>query len=407
MNHIKTSTILVLAAATLVTAACDPFPKAPGGSPAVLRAIASGGNIEQVDGPFADPTAIVVDDAPLDALFFVWFTKEMDGSTIQAFPDLDPSTGVTPLDPLLPNPAFPGPGELPFLSVENTCEVGRSPLATKVLPADASLCYASGSAQGGGIIEISSAFFWDVGAYRVGGTVRDVTGAALQFGATFNVTHKPVLLAPDGYNVDVAWANDPTATGFTIQRAEDPAGPWTNVVSGYQWREPGTPENPADPTTANNEIYRNGALVPGSTYYYRILPEGTTSPAPSNPTSVDMPGAPNLAVRANPVGPSGPRPDTVQVSLARIRGADYRVEIATVATDGTVGAYAAVATPITTVAAVPLPLANPIPAQATNPLLFNVTGLTNGTSYKLRVVPVFAGVDGTPTNASATVTVAN
>jgi hypothetical protein len=371
MNYIKTSTILVLAAATLVAAGCDPYPKAPGGAPAVLRAVASGGNIEQVEGPFANPNAIVVDDAPLDALFFVWFTKEMDGSSIQAQPD------QASADP---------------------CNLAGSPLTTSGFPSDTTLCYASGSAQGGGLIEITGAFFWDVGAYTVGGTVRDATGAPLQFGVTFNVTHKPVLLAPDGYNVDIAWANDPTATGFTIQRAEAATGPWTDVVTGTQWFEPGT--------TGNNEIFRNGALVPGSTYYYRILPEGTASPAPSNPTAVDMPGTPNLAVRANPVGPSGPLPDTVQVSLARIRGADYRVEIATV-TAGVVSAYAPVTTPITTVAAVPLPLTNPIPAQATNPLLFNVGGLTDGISYKFRVVPVFAAVDGTPTNASATVTIDN
>lgn len=388
MNDIKTSTLLALAAAAVVTAACDPYPKAPGGSPSVLRVVASGPTSEQrKDGPFADQNAIVVDDAVLNDSFYVWFNKQMDGSTIQALPDTSP----------------------------NSCNVAGSPLATKAgVPADARICYASGSAQGGGLIQVTPSApppapalpvpenFWNVGSYVVGGTVRDYQGNPMTFQATFNVTHFPVLIEPDSYTIDLGWANDPTATGFNVELLKKdtdpvPADVWTNVGANVQWQVP------VVQVTGNNSIHRVTGLQPNAIYWFRVVPIGATTPAPSTPASIEMAGPPNVLARANPVIGSGPAADTAQISVARIRGASYRIEQTTdVASDTPV--WVTSTGPFTNPAGATV--TNPTSSTA-NPLIINIAGLTNGASYKFRLVPAFGGVDGTPTNASGTVTIDN
>lgn len=381
MNNIKISSILALAAAALMTAACDPFPKAPGGAPQVLRAVSTGtspgGNIEE-SGDFPDPAAVVVDDATGDANFVVWFTKEMDGTTIQALPDFDPLTGLpTATDP---------------------CDLAGSPLTTSAnFPAGTTLCYASGSAQGGGLVQITPSDYLDVGAYTVGGTVKDYQGNPLAFSATFNVTHKPWLVPSDAYTIDVGWTNDSTATGFTIERTEtdgsDPApgATWDLVVSNVQWAVP--------TTTGNNAIFRNAGLTPGGHYFYRITPEGTAAPAASSFLGAGVAGVPSIKTVVNPtLAGGGATTGTVQIALARIRSAAYRVQYTTVLTSPAetdwVDALPANITNTSGTALDAVP-SNPLAPRAANPLIFNVTGFAAGT-YLARIVPEWTGVPGTP-----------
>lgn len=380
MNNIKTSTILALASAALLTAACDPFPDAPGGAPQVLRAVSTGtsvgGNIEQT-ADLPDPANVVVDDATGDANFVVWFTKEMDGSSIQALPDIDPLTGLPP--------------------ATDPCDIAGSPLTTSGnFPAGTTLCYASGSAQGGGLIQITPSDYMDVGVYTVSGTVRDYEGNPLDFAATFNVTHKPWLVPSDAYTIDVGWTNDSVnATGFIIERTSTadgsdplPGATWTEVVPDAQWAVPGS--------TGNNAIFRNAGLEPGTDYFYRITPVGPAGATASSIQHGGTAGVPSLKATPNPIlaGTTVGAADTVQIALARIRSAAYRVQFKKTAPAPADADFTDAAGAITTnLGAV---LTNPIAPSASNPLIFNVDGLTNGATYEVRVVPEWTGVPGTP-----------
>jgi hypothetical protein len=378
MNNTKTGTILVLAVASLLTAACDPFPKAPGGAPGVLRAVSTGtspgGNVEQsADNP--DPANVVVNDATGDANFFVWFTKEMDGTTIQALPDTDTS-GADP------------------------CDMATSPLTNSGnFPAGSEICYASGSAQGGGILTVIPADYLDVGTYTVGGNVKDYQGNTLAFSATFNVTHKPWLVPSDAYTIDVGWTNDSTATGFTIERTADanaagdaPAADatWTTVAQNRQWAAP--------TSTGNNAIFRNAGLEPGTTYFYRITPEGVAGAVASTFKAGDSLARPNIKTSVNPTLADGTvTTNTVQIAMARIRSAAYRVQFTTVI-DSPAETDWVDADPANMLTTLGAALTNPITPRATNPFLFNVSGLAPGT-YLARIVPEWTGVVGTPDGA--------
>lgn len=395
MNNIKTGTILALAAASMLTAACDPFPKAPGGAPAVLRAVSTGGsvggNIEQ-SADLPDPAAVVVDDATGDANFFVWFTKEMDGSSIQALPDLDPVTLQPNTDP---------------------CNLAGSPLTVSAnFPAGTTLCYAAGSAQGGGILTITPGDFLDVGAYTVGGTAKDYQGIPLTFNATFNVTHKPWLVPSDAYTIDVGWTNDSVnATAFKIERTSTadgsdplPTATWTLVTDTATWAAPGS--------TGNNAIFRNAGLVPETTYFYRITPLPAGTPVSHFQTGTTL-ALPSLKAIANPVlaGTTVGAANTVQIALGRIRSAAYRVQLKKTA-PAPADADFADATGVITLPTGGAPLTNPITPRAANPLIFNLDGLTNGATYDVRIVPEWTGVAGTPDGpgtptATATFTIAN
>lgn len=399
MNNNKTSSIISLAAAALLVAGCDPFPKAPGGTPEVIRAVASGPtSLNQLDGPFANPnTDIVLDDAVLNDTFYIWFNKALDGSTVQAAPDFDPGTG---------------------LANDNPCDPAGSPL-TNTLPADAQLCYTSGSAAGGGIIELTpapvigdadptNANFWPVGTYSVSGTVKDYQGAPLSFSATFNVTHNPVFVAPDPYTVDLGWARvpgtDDLTFDYTIERLAKATAPeagdtWELITSTAKWVPPAS--------GANNEIFRVTGGVPGTRYWFRIRPNGVLT-ADSTPGTVKLGAAPSVAARANPLSnavPPAPLPGTVQLSTAGIRGATYRLEqavVPAVPTDPPAPLVWETATGTITSAA-GATLTNPF-TLATRPLVVNVSGLTAGTTYRFRYVPIFGGVDNTPTAQSNAVT---
>lgn len=397
MNNIKTGTILLLAAA--LTAACDPFPKAPGGTPEVIRVVASGPTSEaKLDGPFADPTTdLVIDNAVLNDSFYVWFNKQMDGTTVQAGPDVSVVNGA-----VIKNAA--------------ACDPAGSPL-TNNLPATARLCYTSGSAIAGGIIEIRPKAFptltsdqtaenyWDVGSYSFSGTVKDYQGIPLAIAATFNVTHMPVFIEPDSYTIDLGWARDPAATNYTIQILQNdgadplPTDTWTTVTSTATWKPP------VVALSGNNSIFRVTGLSPDAIYWFRVLPEGAVT-ANTVPAGIQMGSPPTPTARANPLDENGAKiPDTARVSVARIRGAAYRVEVTSDVTNDPPTGWAPAAGPLT------LPdgtvKTNPVTGVTASPFIIDVGGLTNGNSYQVRFVPVFGGLDGTPTEASGPFTIAN
>ena len=381
MNTIGTKQLLLLAAAALATAACDPFPAAPSGPLEVFHVGSTGGNPIDIASP-ADPMAVVVDEAAYDASFYVWFTKEMDGKTIQQFPDIDPATGL-PTD------------------VPNVCEYVGSPLeaTSSGWPDGTSVCYAPGSATGGGLIQVfppegvDGPIWWEVGSYVLAGTVKDIGGASIQFHATFNVTLKPTLVKADPYTIDLAWPQQPGATGYTIERIQSDTEPtdWTGStwLTNVAWLDPNL--------SAVNGVWRDYNKEPGTTYWYRITPEGVAG-APSTAASATLAAAPAIKAQARPVSSAFPEgePNVVQVVWSRIRAnanidppegsAAYRVERST--DDGA------------TWTALTVPALAPSTASTRS---YRDTGVAAGT-YPYRIVPVFdGGVDGVPTKA-ATVT---
>jgi hypothetical protein len=97
-----------------------------------------------------------------------------------------------------------------------------------------------------------------------------------------------------------------------------------------------------------------------------------------------------------------------QLAFSRIRGADYRVEMADPVTTGTPTWQAVVVATnpiLDETANPPAALANPIPASFSAVNVIWVENLSVA-KHLFRIVPVFAGGPGSPTK-TATVTIAN
>jgi hypothetical protein len=502
-------TLKLIALATLVVAGCDPYTKTPTGTPAVIRAIASDGVTPIDANSVADQNNIVVDDASLSDLFYVWFNLGLDGSTVQATPStdaagnpLDPTVATNgPTSPLATKTFTPPGGTAGGLPSDqatgtitttavlggDTLVIGSTKLtagtdwvaagtdvqdaaalaaainANTALSAivvadasgqtvnltavkggivgndialhgnasrlvvsgstltggvDSSIAYQPGSASNGGIIVVSPPDFWNVGAYTIGGTVKDTGGNPGTFKVTFNVTHIPVTVNADAYTVDIGWANDPKATGFTVQiqpSADLSVAPgstsWVTVETNVPWETPGS--------TANNEIFRILSLVPGDSYWIRVLPEGLTgTAAPSTPSGVTMASVPSLKAVGNPITTvaANGADSTVQLSFARIRSAAYHIETALPVTSGTPVWSDVPATSMTNAQTGAAISANPVPASSSSPYVIYVSGVSVG-KHMYRVTPIWDPVllpasaapnpgPGTPLN-TATATVAH
>jgi hypothetical protein len=398
MNAHTMKTMKLIALAALVVAGCDPFPKIPTGTPEVMRAIATGSVIQEASS-VADQNNIVVNDATLDSVFNVWFNYGLNPASVQAKPNVD-STGA---------------------EVTGATDATGSPLTTKTftppggaptaLPAGSAIAYQPGSATAGGIIQATAPDWWNVGAYSIGGTVTDTGGNPGTFKVTFNVTHQPAFVPTDPYTVDFAWANDPAATGFTVQiqeaTAADPVpADWVVLEAGVTWAAPGS--------TGNNSSYRIKALTPGTDYFVRVLPEPGLAETLSPAGLVSTSATPNVKTVANPptvADPTGAA-GTVTLTWARMRSAAYRVQTSD---DKLTWTDVPVANMTNISGATPVPsTANPIAASSLNPYVLQITNVSIATHY-YRIVPewpaptagshsgTLTAGPGTPTNIGTAV----
>lgn len=160
----------LLAVATLLVAACDPFPSKDTAAPSVVRVIASGTNYIEVDAAaVANPAAITVDAVDPDAVLFIQFSKDMDGSSIQAAPNYDANFNPVP--------------------TATACALAGSPLTLSANfdPATLVCYYPSAATDGGQIYVLPGDLLVSGQSYTVDGTVRDLDGHSLVIGVTFNV----------------------------------------------------------------------------------------------------------------------------------------------------------------------------------------------------------------------------
>jgi len=155
----------LLAAATLLVAACDPFPSAPGGDPRLVRVVASGTDLVIVEGAaVANAAAVTVPGVSGDSVLFIQFNKPLDGRTIQASPDFD-SSG---------NP------------IAGSCTPAAN-LTVTGWPAGTAVCYMPASPDDGAQIYIEPAAVLATGDYSISGTIKDYEGKSLTIGVTFQV----------------------------------------------------------------------------------------------------------------------------------------------------------------------------------------------------------------------------
>jgi hypothetical protein len=413
MNTFSVKSLKLLALSALLVAGCDGMEKSASGKPVVVHAVATGGNVEEAAASEYGHPTILVDNAPLDAIFYVWFNVPLDGRTVQAAPNVSLSGATT----------------------DQGTNVAGSPLAHKDgIYLDGAIAYQPASADAGGLIAVSAPGlgsdpdtglpivldsghnWWVVGDYRVGGTVKDQTGIPGDFDVTFRVNHKPVFIPPDPYTIDVGWANDPNATGFTVQIqqvADLAAGPgvtWTDYATNVAWFPPVAQfEFASDLTTVtgsgNNETFRIIGLDPEGQYFVRVIPEGVTTAADSPENGIQLAKAPGTKAVANPIlDGTTHAAGTVQLTWARIRSAVYTVEYAAPVTTGTPNWQPLPAGWVIKNAFNQTVLTNGFGPSSTNPYVVNVSGVPAG-EYIFRVVPSWSGVPGTPTNASGTATV--
>jgi hypothetical protein len=376
MNFMKTKSLALLAVGMAV-AACDPFPATPKVDLSVVHIGTTGANPQDVENT---ATGVTFTDVGYNASLYVWFSKEMDGSSIQKVPNYDAAGAA--------------------LDIADACAFPGSPLAaTSILPADALVCYAPGSALDGGYIQVFHADggYWDVGSYKLAGTVRDYEGKSLAISATFDVTLMPTLVKADQYTIDIAWPNQAGVTDYLIEVGTGTPIVWSTLKANQAWVEP------AAAVSKVNGSIRHWGLVPGAKYSYRVTPNGVTGAVASTVTSTTLSAAPTPKAVANPVSSTNPAgdPGAVQLTWTRIRdnaagtpaqsSATYRVETRAAAADPW--------TVLTTIA----PTSSAVVA-------YKATGLAVG-DHSFQVVPVFtnpaggAAVDGTPTK-TATATVA-
>jgi hypothetical protein len=378
MNANAMKSLKLLALSALVLAGCDPFTKAPGGTPRVDRAIATG-SIVQEAASTADQADILVDDVTLDATLNLWFNVALDPTTVQALPNVD-STGAAN------NPAA-------------ATNAMNSPLTTKIgFGGTDTIVYQPGSAVNGGIVQAISGGVWAAGDHVLGGTVKDLYGTTGTFRTTFRVSFIPVFVATDPYTIDMAWANDITASGYTVQfqavtdARNNAANPntlaWATLSTGVAYSDP----FPVSQTTGTNSAYRVAALTPGTDYWFRVLPEGSTQGYASTANMVSTAAQPRLKATGNPVGASGPQPGVVNLSWARVRRAAYTVQSSA---NGNVWTNVDPSvTPMYDVStSTPVAVTNPIAASPNNPYVLELRAVPVGTYY-YRIVPSWTGAVG-------------
>jgi hypothetical protein len=360
MNTNLTKFLLPLAALTLVSAACDPFPAKPGGDPVLVRVITYGGSlgtsntVETVTGG----NTVSTDYAEPDGLIRVQFNKPMDGSTVQAYTNYNAPTGVDPCTP-------------------------ATNLDLTTFPAGTLACYDPSSATDGGSIVITPGALLTYGqTYVVGGTVKDYEGKAITIHVNVTVDQRPIPYGWDGYTTFVGWFDSGVATSYEVLWSDSATGTYTSLAV-------------VDPAVDCDGVYceiPHYELVPHTDYYYQVKETvgttTTTRPAEQAPASTLGAITPTLGVSSTTTPPPVVLKGIIRIAWGSVQHANgYDVETSTDGTTFTLFYHYAAAPPA------PNPsrtvyLGSTQPDPRTIPTVDGT--LASGSVHYVRVTPTFA-----------------
>lgn len=240
--------ILVLAAATLLVAACDPFPSKPGGDPSVVRVTTYDGSVSNtVERTTGAAGTVATDLATPFSAIFVQFNKPMDGSSIQAANTM--ANGV-----------------LYFTDATDQC-LPAAGVSLTGFTANTSVCDYSSSPTDGGQMAIWSQDPLVLGdTYTVTGSVKDYEGKSLPVDVTVQVDDTPFAVpSSNGYTISVFWWERAVPGAYTLETAPDASG------------APGTWTTLGAATCDGIEcVFTHNELEPLSGHWYRLTEAGQT-----------------------------------------------------------------------------------------------------------------------------------
>jgi hypothetical protein len=358
MNTKLTKFLLPLAALALGSVACDPFPAAPGGDPAIVRVVTYAGSLGTTNTveDVQNGNTVFTDYAEPDSIIRIQFNKEMDGTSIQAFPQYNADGS-----------AYVPPGGADPCTPADLLDVSDFPAGTLV-------CYDPGAATDGGSAVIYPGDLLVYGTtYTVAGSVRDYEGKSLTLNVSVTVDKRPIPFGVDGYTTGVDWFDSGTATTYDVLVSDAAGGPFLPLYTGLL---------PADVCDAGLCEVLHYELVPHTDYFFQVVEGTVPRPATQAPGSTFGALTPTLGVVSTTTVPPTIIPGIIRVAWGSTQGSDgYDVEMSD---DG--GATWVLYSHHTATARV-VYLGTPAPGT-TVPTAAGT--LTTGTTYSVRVTPTFA-----------------
>ena len=439
MKNQITKLLLPLAALTLVTVACDPFPAKPGGNPVILRvtlydpATGHSNNIE----PIAASGNTLIDNAQPGDAIRIHFSKPMDGSTIQKYNNyatnipIDPgsdgilttaanNTVVPPIvaftDPGISyDPCFPA-DNLTLTGFETTPGVpiafvpasGNVVADTGVYPINTLVCYDPSSVEGGGQLVVYPGAPLKLGrTYTISGTVKDYEGKPVSINVVITADRRPLPFArsSDGYSASLDWL-DSGAAGYQV------LGSTTGLAASYTLLWEIDPANDCDgiicspyATALGGALYQT-ELTPLTDYWYQVkettAPTGgtvtVTRPEVAGPITTVNSLRPTLGVATNTAtSPVTVFPGIIRLSWSAVKGINgYDIEQSTdVGTTWTLAVHQ-----VATQASTTFYFAGTAGDGKTTPTAAGT--LTSRTSYSFRVTPTYASAFAAAKGRAAT-----
>jgi hypothetical protein len=344
---------LVIVAAALSAAACDPFPAAPSGDPAVVRVTTYDGSVSStVERSGGAAGTVSTDLATPFSTIFIQFNKPMDGSSIQD--PADYGKGILYFDPTA-TPPTSGCVAASGLSLGGA-------FSTNTL--ETAVCNYSSSATDGGQIAIYSLNLMVLGeTYTVSGTVRDYEGKSLPINVTVQVDDTPFATpSSNGYTNIVQWWERAAPGAYTLDTAPDVSGApgtWAPVVGA--------------PTCDGVECtYNHIALNPLSKHWYRLTEVGQTRRQIGSAVQGTSLG--RAVTLANVAVAGVVQPGQLRATWSTVTGATGFVLERSLNPDATPAVWTTVYTAVT---------------NTTGSRNFVDTLLTSGTTYYYRVTPTY------------------
>lgn len=370
MKTTITRILLPLAALTLASSACDPFPAKPGGAPSVVRVTTHGpdasNTVENTDG---DGT-VVTDFAWVNDTIHVQFSKPMDGTSIQGNSQYNP-------DGTIKTDAANNPVK---------CEAAAGLTLSLNFPPGTEVCYEPNSPTDGGnmVIRNTDVLMMRYGeVYTVTGSVKDYEGKSLAINVTVTVDQRPLPFNVDGYTQGVDWFYSGADSYEVLQSTDGTA--YTSLGSGLA----------AD--LCNTVICEVPIpeLVPHTEYWYQVKETRgattTTRQAVLGPLSTGSPLTPTFGVATTVTPPITVLKGIIRVAWGGVFGANgYDLETSPNGTDWTLAAHQ---TGRTYYAGTPAP-STAVPTSGSG-------SLVSGTTYWFRVTPTFANTAFVPVKGNA------
>jgi hypothetical protein len=437
MKNQITKLLLPLAALTLATAACDPFPAKPGGTPVVLRVTVYGN--DNTGTPHNDTTEAItggttamIDTAQPGDKIRIQFNKPMDGASIQKYSNYQ--TGI-PIDPasvgilstVFTNtpegviPDFTDPG-IPWdtctpasnLTLGNYGSTPGTPIefvpastnvvdGTGVYPVYTRVCYDPSSAIDGGQIYIVPGAPLQYGKdYTIVGTVKDYEGNSVGVNVTVKLNTRPLPYMWDGYQNAVDWYDSGVAgRTYEVKRFDD-----VNGAAGTNSISLGAGLLPADICDKGLCEVVDPYLIPETSYWYQVIETvggvATARPEVAGATTTDVALTPSLGITSTPALPPTVIAGVIKIAWSPVENATgYDVEQSTDTTaTKTWTSLGTNLAPVVDADGVPTTneyyIGTGTPLTATAPASGPGT-LTSKTKYYFRVTPVFAGGGTLPT----------